>query len=159
MGDFNPRTPCGVRPGARKAGRARLEFQSTHPVRGATADEAMHFEMLRDFNPRTPCGVRHDWQDAQRPGGNFNPRTPCGVRPGITAIICLNFRFQSTHPVRGATMRRTLRTTPKCLFQSTHPVRGATLIRTRSHRRSANFNPRTPCGVRRRRRRTVCCAW
>ena len=37
--DFNPRTPCGVRPlRAHRLGVA-MEFQSTHPLRGATRAE------------------------------------------------------------------------------------------------------------------------
>ena len=79
-----------------------------------------------DFNPRTPCGVRRghtgqlcvlltisihapragcDWicapaASAQR---NFNPRTPCGVRQRLALHHAPPNRFQSTHPVRGAT--------------------------------------------------------
>ena len=79
--DFNPRTPCGVRPSA----------------------QASLMTSWANFNPRTPCGVRlvqgvsertytdisiHaplagcDSSRPQRWRGtrNFNPRTPCGVR-------------------------------------------------------------------------------
>ena len=35
-GNFNPRTPCGVRPGTRDHCQRSHQFQSTHPVRGAT---------------------------------------------------------------------------------------------------------------------------
>ena len=56
--DFNPRTPCGVRPG-RTWSKSRLEeFQSTHPVWGATDHARHHRHRPGDFNPRTPCGVR-----------------------------------------------------------------------------------------------------
>ena len=34
--NFNPRTPCGVRPYARHNGGTSAQFQSTHPLRGAT---------------------------------------------------------------------------------------------------------------------------
>ena len=37
---FNPRTPCGVRRGHRRSGKCSSKFQSTHPLRGATGDEA-----------------------------------------------------------------------------------------------------------------------
>ena len=33
---FNPRTPCGVRPNAQVVTGAKAVFQSTHPVWGAT---------------------------------------------------------------------------------------------------------------------------
>ena len=77
---FNPRTPCGVRHYQQQPCRDVYEFQSTHPVRGATqylslhAIEALAFQsthpvrgatthlnniiLLTCFNPRTPCGVR-----------------------------------------------------------------------------------------------------
>ena len=81
MMDFNPRTPCGVRPqirnsfissavfqsthplrGATPPGRTAralwITFQSTHPLRGATDAEVMEYMIRLDFNPRTPCGVR-----------------------------------------------------------------------------------------------------
>ena len=84
--------------------RTTTAFQSTHPLRGATAYCSRCGEVLLisihaplagcdqdlralrryddDFNPRTPCGVRHgdDPQDGAQVY-DFNPRTPCGVRP------------------------------------------------------------------------------
>ena len=57
--------------------------------------------------------------------------------------------FQSTHPLRGATRSRTSPYRRKKRFQSTHPLRGATLAVLISVARAADFNPRTPCGVRR----------
>ena len=35
-GDFNPRTPCGVRPVLKAVAGFANTFQSTHPLRGAT---------------------------------------------------------------------------------------------------------------------------
>ena len=77
---FNPRTPCGVRPRAgaplrwqgisihaplagcdsrpRPSPPAWSGFQSTHPLRGATAAEGWATNSKWHFNPRTPCGVR-----------------------------------------------------------------------------------------------------
>ena len=123
--NFNPRTPCGVRPAdVMTVDESRL-FQSTHPMRGATE-----------------CG-----------SGQLT-----------------RFSFQSTHPMRGATARaaydgmtldisihaphagcdgKTMRTvTNQYGFQSTHPMRGATKYIVFDEAGSANFNPRTPCGVR-----------
>ena len=146
--DFNPRTPCGVRQAiARKARGGRL-FQSTHPLRGATEREC---------------------DDEQR-YFYFNPRTPCGVRRFHTAQNARTFLFQSTHPLRGATsrgrtilprfgisihaplagcdLRRSALARNPAKFQSTHPLRGATSGRADRPRRQVYFNPRTPCGVR-----------
>ena len=37
-----------------------LQFQSTHPMRGATCSSLASERPWRYFNPRTPCGVRLD---------------------------------------------------------------------------------------------------
>ena len=102
-GDFNPRTPCGVR--------------------HAIGIQAARIEAISIHAPRAGC----DRGDAGRGarGRHFNPRTPCGVRPVLIAILYSFGSFQSTHPVRGATRTgQFTRVVP--VFQSTHPVRGAT---------------------------------
>ena len=147
---FNPRTPCGVRPIGLLLHWLHGRFQSTHPVRGATAAHhpatenpsyfnprtpcgvrpaAGHLDgpAAIDFNPRTPCGVRRP--PPPPPAGyrhNFNPRTPCGVRLSPPSTAYRNQSFQSTHPVRGATWPVAVLNVTSKRFQSTHPVRGAT---------------------------------
>ena len=88
--DFNPRTPCGVRRRTICYNQSDLGFQSTHPLRGATA------VCVR--------GCFFDWY--------FNPRTPCGVRPFDHSFCDIDFLFQSTHPLRGATHNCRLRGLP-----------------------------------------------
>ena len=79
-------------------------FQSTRPVRGATAaaDQiigrfgiSIHapragrdtgagppWLSLWNFNPRAPCGARQTAEVCLRGfSGHFNPRAPCGARP------------------------------------------------------------------------------
>ena len=124
-------------------------FQSTHPMRGAT-ETCLH---------------------AKYHGQDFNPRTPCGVRQAHSCGRRFSGRFQSTHPIRGATTA-SIPMVQTAAFQSTHPMRGATDCRCRIHDHTnisihaphagcdetqkndlahiSNFNPRTPCGVRRR---------
>ena len=145
--NFNPRTPCGVRPMLSSRFRAKREFQSTHPVWGATKPHLSRLKPSKfqsthpvwgataapragpatadNFNPRTPCGVRPRMR--KRPGDhkNFNPRTPCGVRQTGHWRLWGGNQFQSTHPVWGATQR----------------------LRAPGER-ERHFNPRTPCGVR-----------
>ena len=65
-----------------------------------------------------------------------------GIIPQLRRYI-----FQSTHPVWGAT-NTAKRIWSLLTFQSTHPVWGATLVLCHRRRRCPNFNPRTPCGVR-----------
>ena len=56
--------------------------------------------------------------------------------------------FQSTLPVRGATLTNDTATEAAVLFQSTLPVRGATSFRPVTCHRILYFNPRSPCGER-----------
>ena len=124
--NFNPRTPCGVRPPKHNKKPLFFEFQSTHPVRGATGASNNYNAQASHFNPRTPCGVRRQWS--------------ADIRPAAA--------FQSTHPVRGATIGRHASGT--ALGISIHAPR-AGCDRTARHSVTAagHFNPRTPCGVRR----------
>ena len=123
--NFNPRTPCGVRRKTRRRlGRSSI-FQSTHPLRGATTDMRLPQQHLLDFNPRTPCGVRLcQW--------------------------CKNSdadKFQSTHPLRGATIALAQRKQAEAI--SIHaPLAGCDLRKPQPRKPQPNFNPRTPCGVR-----------
>ena len=169
--DFNPRTPCGVRHGIEDFCPPYVSFQSTHPLRGATLPAravilalsiSIHAPLagcdgdctgcinnVLHFNPRTPCGVRPRGRLCRIPRADFNPRTPCGVRLNVCLLCAAAYLFQSTHPLRGATL-------PLCLdelqvikeFQSTHPLRGATTMCCARTAGAKYFNPRTPCGVR-----------
>ena len=146
-GNFNPRTPCGVRrlhegegekrylisihaphAGCDNNGRYRIpraEFQSTHPMRGATLRSRLDSStsIISIHAPHAGCDGT-TWR-LRTLSGNFNPRTPCGVR-----------HHPANYP--GGDHR----------FQSTHPMRGATNVFLTSFSASRHFNPRTPCGVR-----------
>ena len=144
-------------------------FQSTHPVRGATRQRLQHDHPPYDFNPRTPCGVRLRASGAPPARSYFNPRTPCGVR--LFSLTCQPriFYFNPRTPCGVRPIQhqhqpgaeyfnprtpcgvRHLQATASAIqgaFQSTHPVRGATLADLCRFKWSCNFNPRTPCGVR-----------
>ena len=124
-GYFNPRTPCGV----------RRRSKPTRPT-------------LANFNPRTPCGVRrHGFEIIGQQGGIsiHAPLAGCDQGAEDSAAVakisihaplagCDNAfwsgfshggRFQSTHPLRGATFSRQPEFKIE-IFQSTHPLRGAT---------------------------------
>ena len=145
--NFNPRTPHGVRQGVLVSPAA-----------------------ICHFNPRTPHGVR------QERGNNLElmekisihaPLTGCDLMVVISCLFIVP--FQSTHPSRGATMAAA-RSMPCRIFQSTHPSRGATYSKLNIYQGflisihapltgcdadwfnvsgvAADFNPRTPHGVR-----------
>ncbi len=78
---FNPRAPCGARPGRCRPGRASTAFQSPCPVRGTTAASGMQAQRSKYFNPRAPCGARLlALGEDDAVFRDFNPRAPCGAR-------------------------------------------------------------------------------
>ena len=124
--DFNPRTPCGVRPGRTVTVSGFVLFQSTHPLRGATGSLHPVYLYTYDFNPRTPCGVRL--------GGTIAP--PKGLYISIHAPLAgcdakFDSRLQnhgiSIHaPLAGCDDDGNITARELSTFQSTHPLRGAT---------------------------------
>ena len=81
-----------------------VQFQSTHPARGATRCSRGCLDTRSNFNPRTPRGVRPLFVSAfDQYDYDFNPRTPRGVRRHHQVPSIAGTRFQSTHPARGAT--------------------------------------------------------
>ena len=126
--NFNPRTPCGVRRSSISSSPGSRTFQSTHPVRGATGCvTALHRSRLY-FNPRTPCGVRHwrhGWQKQNDLISIHAPRAGCDDSP---ADAHLRGAGISIHAPRAGCDRR---------------------VRQKQQAHIQNFNPRTPCGVRR----------
>ena len=125
-----------------------IEFQSAHPVRGATffgfrilpaplfqstrpvwGETASH--LTRRSSRRISFHAPRVGRDRLRAQknlccGHFNPRAPCGAR-------------------RRARLKNRLRH----LFQSTRPVWGATGGKGHAGRGHQYFNPRAPCGARR----------
>ena len=150
-----------------------VEFQSTLPVRGATTRYDPHDRIhaisihapragsdpcfyrpgdhpgISIHAPRAGSDSRIAWVGSQQI--HFNPRSPCGERRQRTYQTYQRQKFQSTLPVRGATVspRGVVPSTvisihaPRAgsdssallfrsrnfIFQSTLPVRGATLPR------------------------------
>ena len=122
-------------------------FQSTHPLRGATCSCSVGSAENRISIHAPLAGCDPGQPMGQLEQLHFNPRTPCGVRLYCTEFYHGQYAFQSTHPLRGATLRKSLRKTRKLLFQSTHPLRGATrhCVRPRVHRRISIHAPLAGC--------------
>ena len=147
--DFNPRAPCGARLVLELKAQADAEFQSTRPVWGATGAAAVHAR-----------------------GVAISIHAP---RVGRDLIVMPHIEggglFQSTRPVWGATFHL-LRSCPAPSISihaprvgrddkddgrhprphiSIHAPRvGRDLASDRRKTRRADFNPRAPCGARRR---------
>ena len=105
--NFNPRTPCGVRPFQSPPHSFLPDFNPRTPC-GVRLHFPCFTGSIVDFNPRTPCGVRPHCRQTSWKTAYFNPRTPCGVRPRMHYSQRRTRLFQSTHPVRGATPTSTL---------------------------------------------------
>ena len=153
--------------------RSPVLFQSTSPVWRTTSAAQKRVGDAFYFNPRPPCGGRPRQTTssparfgisihvprveddstrgrARELGFYFNPRPPCGGRPIVDCINQANATFQSTSPVWRTTSKKT--GADKSEFISIH------VPRVEDDRRwnllcfcSMNFNPRPPCGGRRRR--------
>ena len=147
-GNFNPRTPCGVRHADNKR-HERAEYISIHaplagcdrlqaagwreggisihaPLAGCDSPPA-HGALFVDISIHAPLAGCDNIQCVFAVSAcYFNPRTPCGVRLTTVTTAERALSFQSTHPLRGATVQERPYSCPDC-----------------------HFNPRTPCGVRR----------
>ena len=103
--DFNPRTPCGVRRGVIGDIHIVKQFQSTHPLRGATCagwalpvqhSISIHAPLAGcDLYLSTTCIFTHD----------FNPRTPCGVRQNVHLCRFARLDISIHAPLAGCDMR------------------------------------------------------
>ena len=111
-------------------------FQSTHPLRGATAYPCIDRADQTHFNPRTPCGVRPVVDGGKLYYNGISIHAPlAGCDLGYSARHDAWNAFQSTHPLRGATVCLP-RAPVQLQFQSTHPLRGATSCAARLAARS-----------------------
>ena len=100
-----------------------------------------------DFNPRHPYGWRRRqgcWLLAWR---YFNPRHPYGWRLVTHNAYYRTLKFQSTPPIRVATIDASGFGT-FLQFQSTPPIRVATRLRYSRFCFGSDFNPRHPYGWR-----------
>ena len=122
------------------------QFQSTHPLRGATQNKHQQFA-VQEISIHAPlAGCDYSSHHSRQDHRNFNPRTPCGVRRGSAMTYTERAKFQSTHPLRGAT--KALENHQKGEIISIHaPLAGCDPLRIMLRTRPSNFNPRTPCGV------------
>ena len=77
---FNPRAPCGARPVGAGEPLRQMEFQSTRPVRGATARCPVDSFPQRVSIHAPRAGRDHRRAAAVADIRGFNPRAPCGAR-------------------------------------------------------------------------------
>ena len=148
--DFNPRAPCGARPRWRRWWRTSRNFNPRAPC-GARQGLSDQVKELKDFNPRAPCGARLCTHRIFGHESGISTHAPLAGRDEVKTVLVAGLGFISTHaPLAG-------RDRPDCGsrprrggFQPTRPLRGATPSESTQVLIIADFNPRAPCGARRR---------
>ena len=124
-GDFNPRSPYGERPLSKNGKRIPHRFQSTLPLRGATADRPALL-LRRPISIHAPLtGSDFRFAVALVFGSNFNPRSPYGERL-VGVDVLLGAAAISIHA----------------------PLTGSDLAMVPSTDAMGYFNPRSPYGER-----------
>ena len=127
-GNFNPRTPRGVRLGPGAIVRPGSLDISIHAPREGCDSSPSSVDRWNEISihaPREGCDRPCCTSETGR--RYFNPRTPRGVRRRYFPSPSAEGRFQSTHPARGATPACPVEAQGVESFQSTHPARGATI--------------------------------
>ena len=128
------------------------------PHAGSSNHSGILLASVLNFNPRSPCGERPHYYTFEEAEYVFQSTFP--VRGTTSSQMCsaVSSVFQSTFTVRGATAHP-LKALRLIQFQSTLPVRGATAGPKLFHHCSNNFNPRSPCGERRRTSKRLRARW
>ena len=105
---------------------ALVIFQPTRPLRGATVI-AVQLGVVELISTHAPLAGRDQMPDIKRLFiSNFNPRAPCGARLGLAIEAAKKGIFQPTRPLRGATGFCRIADHRNIAFQPTRPLRGAT---------------------------------
>ena len=85
-----------------------IKFQSTLPMRGATRKMLIEKKLKHNFNPRSPCGERPNSINTTLSAKFISIHAPHAGSDGIgLQEMPLPAEFQSTLPMRGATVRNT----------------------------------------------------
>ena len=143
---FNPRAPCGARPSAARPPCRRRRFNPRAPC-GAQLILFTSKSIISMFQSTRPVRGATAAQEEARKALEFQSTRP--VR-GATMVrgrppACLP--FQSTRPVRGATVLH-LRHEILAVVSIHAPRAGRDPIAGNSVPRRYRFNPRAPCGAR-----------
>ena len=123
---FNPRSPCGERPSAAD-GAADLVLFSIHaPLAGSDAIISPLISMSKVFNPRSPCGERPIYASASPVCRYFQSTLPLRGATVHPCITCYIVPFSIHAPLAGSDCRPSGFMKSFVRFQSTLPLRGAT---------------------------------
>ena len=122
-------------------------FQSTRPVRDATIELIYCTNCKAVSIHASRAGRDPDVTVIPIDQHRFNPRVPCGTRRSVICSRKSSEVFQSTRPVRDATMSA-INKKPS-ISVSIHASRAGRDIALRTAFAALiSFNPRVPCGTR-----------
>ena len=146
--NFNPRAPCGARQSVTNTKSTNSPFQSTRPMRGATSPRYKR----SDDHPvsiHAPHAGRDRCGYVRRRRCHVSIHAPHAGRDQEYAARSQTTEFQSTRPVWGATFL------VLCGVEDVHvsihaPRVGRDTPMMTSFSPRKGFNPRAPCGARRR---------
>ena len=125
--NFNPRAPCGARPQPKQIGGIYLQFQSTRPVWGATAELADALRGIAFQSTRPVWGATfmtvYDFAYTE-----ISIHAPRVGRDGRGPSTCTSGRISLHAPRVGRDRSQPRQKSRPCQFQSTRPVWGATPV-------------------------------
>ena len=105
--NFNPHSPCGERRDCDQDILCHGQI-SIHTPHAGSDVIALRLRWCNAISIHTPhAGSDPRGRMHRRPVLYFNPHSPCGERPFVMAKALLDFSFQSTLPMRGATVYQT----------------------------------------------------
>ena len=103
--NFNPRAPCGARPNVVISGKLIQSISIHAPRAGRDCRYSVFCRSTFDFNPRAPCGARPIADRIRSMTDNISIHAPrAGRDTRCNDCRAYNKPFQSTRPVRGATI-------------------------------------------------------
>ncbi len=124
-------------------------FQSTRPIRGATYPARSRQSIITHFNPRAPYGARQGDNQVLASAKHISIHAPhtgrdiCAYPHGFTSNS-----FQSTRPIRGATVQHGTFPVRHWAISIHAPHTGRDTGPMRPWRPLSDFNPRAPYGAR-----------
>ena len=145
--NFNPRAPCGARRSPAMRILRTTSFQSTRPVRGAT-HERSDPHAGAGISIHAPRAGRDHHRAAFRPDADISIHAPRAGRDHFQSCKLYRVSISIHAPRAGRDLARASHSLMTLLFQSTRPVRGATINLGNVNPSGHDFNPRAPCGAR-----------
>ena len=144
---FQSTRPVRGATAARHIASPPVIFQSTRPMRGATPLEVLLAEAVQFQSTRPMRGATID-REVISYFVHISIHAPhAGRDSAVPLIACSAFYFNPRAPC-GARLALVALLIFCPGFQSTRPMRGATWIRQRRQVHALHFNPRAPCGAR-----------